>query len=212
MYWQGKKKAVAFSFDDGAAQDRHAVEILNRYSLKGTFHLNSAHLGLPFSETFKGITVDKTRIAPHEVKTLYAGHEVATHTLTHPNLTTLSDEAVVWQVEKDREILSELCGYEVVGLAYPCGEVNHDARIMELIRSRTGIRYARTATFSDTFMFPEDLYAFSPTMYHYTHGMDGLTTCFQRFLDIDSFEPQIFCFFCHSYEMDFGITIDWKKI
>lgn len=35
--WQGKKKAVTFSVDDGAVQDRRVVEILNRYELKGTF-------------------------------------------------------------------------------------------------------------------------------------------------------------------------------
>ena len=35
--WNGKKKAITFSFDDGVAQDIRLVEILNKYNLKGTF-------------------------------------------------------------------------------------------------------------------------------------------------------------------------------
>lgn len=43
--WNGKKKAVTFSFDDGVVQDRRAVALLNKYGLKGTFNLNSNYLG-----------------------------------------------------------------------------------------------------------------------------------------------------------------------
>ena len=39
--WNGKKKAVTFSFDDGVTQDIRLIEILNKYGLKGTFNLNS---------------------------------------------------------------------------------------------------------------------------------------------------------------------------
>ncbi len=206
--WQGKKKAVTFSFDDGAVQDRRAVEILNRYGLKGTFHLNSALLGLPYTETFQGITVDRTRISPKEVRTLYHGHEVAAHTLTHPNLPELSDDTVIWQVEKDREILSDLCGYEVVGLAYPNGRYTDKTK--KLVCEHTGIRYARTAAFTGNFMRPANVYEFAPTVYHYLHHMDGIATCFQKYLESDVPQPQVFCFFCHSYEMDFGISINWQ--
>lgn len=206
--WQGKKKAVTFSFDDGALQDRRVVEILNRYGLKGTFHLNSAHLGLPYTETFQGITVDRTRISPKEVRTLYEGHEVAAHTLTHPNLPELSDDAVIWQVEKDRIILSNLCGYEVVGLAYPNGR--YTDKIKKLVREHTGIRYARIAMFTEKYILPTDAYEFSPTVYHYLHRMEGIEACFQKFLESNTTEQQIFCFFCHSYEMDFGISVNWK--
>ena len=38
--WNGKKKAVTFSFDDGVMQDIRVIEILDKYGLKGTFNLN----------------------------------------------------------------------------------------------------------------------------------------------------------------------------
>ena len=44
--WNGKKKAVTFSFDDGVTQDIRTIEILNKYGLKATFNLNSGLLGL----------------------------------------------------------------------------------------------------------------------------------------------------------------------
>ena len=34
--WNGKLKAVTFSFDDGVTQDIKLIEILNKYGLKAT--------------------------------------------------------------------------------------------------------------------------------------------------------------------------------
>ena len=51
MSFNGKNKAVTFSFDDGLTQDIRLLEILNKYDLKCTFNLNSERLGRtnPFS-------------------------------------------------------------------------------------------------------------------------------------------------------------------
>ena len=40
--WNGKNKAVTFSFDDGVEQDKLLIPILDKYNLKATFNLNSA--------------------------------------------------------------------------------------------------------------------------------------------------------------------------
>ena len=37
--WNGKKKAVTFSFDDGVSQDIRLIEIFNKYGLKGEKNL-----------------------------------------------------------------------------------------------------------------------------------------------------------------------------
>ena len=39
--WNGKLKAVTFSYDDGVTQDIRFIEMLDRYGLKGTFNINS---------------------------------------------------------------------------------------------------------------------------------------------------------------------------
>lgn len=114
--WNGKNKAVSFSFDDGVSQDRRLVEILNKYGLKATFNLCSAWLGNPEKRDETGRRITNGKVFPGEVRSLYAGHEVAGHALTHPDLTQLPDETVAYQVERDRLILSDLCGVEVVGI------------------------------------------------------------------------------------------------
>ena len=77
--WDGKKKAITFSFDDGVTQDIRLVEILNKYGLKCTFNINSELLGK--EGYLSGLKVQHNKIDPKDVKTLYAGHEVAVHTL-----------------------------------------------------------------------------------------------------------------------------------
>ena len=39
--FNGKKKALTFSYDDGVTQDIRLIEIFNKYNLKATFNLNS---------------------------------------------------------------------------------------------------------------------------------------------------------------------------
>lgn len=44
--FQGKMKAITFSYDDGVVQDRRLISLLNKYGLKATFNLNSEWFGL----------------------------------------------------------------------------------------------------------------------------------------------------------------------
>ena len=135
-----------------------------------------------------------------DVRAVYDGHEVAAHTLTHPALCTLPDEEVVRQVEEDRQALSALVGYEVVGMAYPGGGVNHDARVERLVREHTGIRYARTVDANGGFGIRHDLIAFAPTVYHL--DMDKMLALGEEFLASETDTPQLFYIWGHSYEFD----------
>lgn len=200
--WNGKKKAITFSFDDGVTQDIRLIEILNKYGLKGTFNLNSAKLGLS-GDCWKTDVGDIPRVILNasKVKDVYAGHEVAVHTLTHPNLTTLNDETVIRQVDLDRKLLSELCGYPVIGMAYPCGGVNNDERVAALIKNNTPIAYARTIT--STFSFDpqkDNLLRFNPTLHFLNERMEEVI---EKFLALDVDEPQLLYIWGHSYELDY---------
>ena len=204
--WNGKNKAVTFSFDDGVLQDIRLIEIFNKYGLKGTFNLNSAHLGGKTTLERNGRTVCHDKVAPGDVKKVYAGHEVAVHTLTHPNLTTLDEEEIVHQVEDDRLALSELAGYEVVGMAYPCGGVNNDDRVAAIIKDRTGVLYARTITSVYSFDKQENLYRFNPSVYYIEENLEKIV---DEFLALDTDEPQLLYIWGHSYEMD-AEYITWE--
>ena len=204
-----QKKFVTFSYDDGVWQDRKLVDIFNRYGLKATFNLNSGLLGREDDyATYFGKTIRVDTIKAEEVRELYQGHEVAAHTLTHPNLTLCSDEEIVRQVEQDRLNLSELAGYEVIGMAYPCGGENNNDHVAKVICENTGIKYARTITSTGSFDFPQNLYRLNPTVYHLADStspdgmsarMDELMAKAEEFLRADS---GLFYIWGHSYEFD----------
>lgn len=200
----GKKKAVTFSYDDGVCQDIRLIELLNKYGLKATFNLNSELLGQRGLLDRENQCIAHYKIHPEDVKYVYNGHEVAVHTLTHPNLTTLEAPEVIRQVEQDRLNLSEIVGYEVIGMAYPCGGTNHDDRTASLIRQHTGVKYSRTITCNGRFDPQADLYCFDPTAFHL--DFDELFRLGERFLSESTDAPQIFYIWGHAFELDYAPT------
>ena len=206
---QVKKKAITFSYDDGVTQDIRLIELLNKYGLKCTFNLNSELLSKKGMLIREGQRISHYKVHPQDVKDIYDGHEVAVHTLTHPNLTRCDDAEVTRQVETDRLNLSRLVGYEVVGMAYPCGGVNNDDRVAELIKKNTGVRYSRTITTTGSFDLQENLYRFNPTAFHL--DFDELMRLGASFIELKPETPKIFYIWGHSYEMDYGADY-WVKL
>ena len=202
-------KAVTFSYDDGVTQDIRLAELFRKYGLRATFNINSGFLGRSGSLVLEGVTVGHNKVCASDLRSVYEGHEIAAHTLKHPTLTTLTDDAeVIRQVEEDRLALSELAGYEVVGFAYPGGGVNYNSHIAELIRKNTGVRYCRTTVSTYSFDLQENLYEFKPTVYH--HGeFDKTFELAEQFLASDPDTPQVLYIWGHAYEFD--IRNDWDR-
>lgn len=204
--WDNKLKAVTFSFDDGVQQDKRLMEIFNKYGLKCTFNFNSGRFGV--SSVWQG--VDHTKFRADEMVEVYSGHEIAGHTVSHPTLTLIDDdEKVIWEVEHDRKTLSEVMGYEVVGMAYPNGGVNNDDRVEALIRGNTGIKYARTITSTYSFDLQDNLLRFNPTI-----GVGGadckkLFELGEEFIALKPDSPKLFYIWGHSYSFDVSNT--WDK-
>jgi len=196
-----KMKTVTFSYDDGVTQDIRLIELLNKYGLKCTFNINSELLGKKDIFDYGEKKITHFKLEPEDVKSVYEGHEVAVHTLTHPNLTGLTDEEIIRQVEKDRLNLSEMVGYEVIGMAYPCGGVNNDDRTAKIIKENTGVKYCRTITCTSNFDPQNNLYRFNPSVYHL--NFDTLMELGQKFVALEAKTPQIFYIWGHSYEMDY---------
>ena len=197
--YQGKKKAVTFSYDDGVTQDARLIELFNKYGLKATFNLNSELLGGFNTLERDGRIIAHNKNKAEDVRYIYDGHEVAVHTLTHPFLPGIADEQeIIRQVEQDRLNLSELTGYEVVGMAYPCGGPNNDDRTAGIIRENTGVKYARALETNLSFAPQENLYRFRGTIYHHEQW-DKLFEMGDKFLQA---KDGIFYIWGHAYEFD----------
>ena len=199
--FQGKNKALTFSYDDGVLQDQRLINIFNRYGLKGTFNLNSELLGKDGDLVRNGRHVDHIKVKPEDVRYVYEEHEVAAHTLTHPNLTRCTDDEVIRQVEEDRLKLSEMVGYEVIGMAYPGGGVNNNEHVAQLVQEHTGIQYARSTVTTGSFAPFRNLYRYEGTLYHHEEW-DRLFALGEEFLQLQCDTPQVFYIWGHAYEFD----------
>ncbi|MBQ7775422.1 MAG: polysaccharide deacetylase family protein [Lachnospiraceae bacterium] len=196
VFPQGKKKALTFSYDDGQIFDRKLVEIFNKYSLKGTFHLNSGTLGEDRSyEAF---------ITKEEVSQLFKGHEVAVHGVQHRNLPTLTKQQMLLELLEDRKALEALTGYMVQGMSYAFGSYSDE--IIQMAKT-VGIKYSRTVNSTNGFFPPADFMAWHPTCHH-----DGnLMQLGEQFLEVPDFiELPIMYVWGHSFE--FGRKDDYSVI
>lgn len=202
-----KNKFLTFSYDDGVVQDRRLVALLDKYGLKATFNLNSGWFGKIHHFQSKGVEFVHQKVEREEVPTLYRNHEVTAHTLTHLKLPAISDEEILFQVEQDRKNLSDLVGYEVVGMAYPGATKNHDKRTESIIRTHTGIRYCRMVDSTHSFDLPEDLYTLCPTVHHLEANVRELC---EQFVELKTDKPQLLYIWGHSYELD--LENKWQEL
>lgn len=198
-------KYFTLSYDDGVTQDIRLTEMLNKYNLKCTFNINSELLGKGGELIRDDVRVSHEKIKPEEVKDIYASHEVAVHTLTHPTLTQVSDDEVVRQVEQDRINLEKLVGYDIVGMAYPNGP-NND-HVAEILRTKTKILYSRTVTETFNFDVQDNLYRFNPTIHH-LKDTEKLFELAHEFINLKTDNKKIFYVWGHSYEFDIENTWD----
>ena len=119
-------------------------------------------------------------------------------------LTTIEDDAeLIRTVEEDRLALSELVGYEVVGMAYPGDGKNpsNDDRVAKLIKENTGIKYSRITLPTKNFDGCEDLLRYRPTVSFHAHWNE-LFDLGREFIELKTDTPKIFYIWGHAYEFD----------
>ncbi len=181
---EGKHKVLTMSYDDGLHFDKRLIEIFNKNGIKGTFHLNA------------GLSEDKRRIRPEDIKEIYEGHEVSCHTLTHPTIERCPIDQVVQQVIEDRKGLEAACGYPVRGMSYPNGSYNDE--IVRLL-PHCGIEYCRVVGNTDDFAMPRNYLTWKSTCHHGHNLMQNA----ERFAALNKTQYLYMMYvWGHSYEFD----------
>jgi peptidoglycan/xylan/chitin deacetylase (PgdA/CDA1 family) len=125
------RKPVVVSFDDGyLSQYTHARPVLRKLGWPGVLNLELRNLG-------------KDGITEHEVKSLLAsGWELDSHTMTHPDLTTISDTQLREElVDSRKEIRKRFGSRTAQFFCYPAGR--YDARVIAAVKA-AGYRGATT--------------------------------------------------------------------
>lgn len=193
------RKIFLLSFDDGTVYDRRFVELLNKYNLKGTFNLNS---GLEeFVWYYEGChPIRRQRLA--ETVAQYRGHEVASHSLHHHWLNTLTPPQISREIGEDCEALKALFGLEAIGFAVPFTACSQ--REIQIIRKF--VRYIRLSAMSDDFSLPPDPYHIP---IHGLYNDPDIREKISRFAEND-LPISLFVMAGHSYELE--VLDHWEYI
>ena len=125
---------VTFSFDDGWLEHYEiAAPILSEAGVKGTFYI--------ISDESADYTERSSYVSHEQVRAMYeSGHEIGSHTKTHPHLTKI---ATFRQINQIKGSLSDLEseGFSVSTIAYPFGD--HNAEVKK-ITADAGYTFGRT--------------------------------------------------------------------
>lgn len=149
-FLNGKPVVFTTSWDDGHALDVRIADMLARYNLQGTFYVNQ-HRG------------DNNFLSPDRIRELSQRFEIGAHTLTHPDLTKLDEQALKEEIEGSKKYLEDIIGKEVLMFCYPKGLyfelVKRHVASAGFLGARTVAKYA--------FMRPEDHFAMGTTVQVY---------------------------------------------
>lgn len=186
----GRYKSLTMSYDDGTRHDERLVQIFNQNGIKGTFNINSGHLDRP------------DRIHREELKTLYEGHEVASHTYSHPTLERCPTIEIVEEITRDRKELEKIMGYPVRGFAYPNGSYNNE--IVNMLPT-LGIEYARIVGDSDNFNLPKDYLTWKSTCHHNHKLMEHAKT----FVEANK-SQYLYLMYVWGHSYEFAMQNNWE--
>ena len=213
------KKYFTVSFDDGLEQDKKTLEMMRKYGIKGTFNLNSGILGQKSDIKYMGkygmATVEKgvrnrglwkfadsDRIPVDEIRQVYEGMELATHSAHHLDLSKLGPEKLRAELLQDKEALQQFTTLPVVGHAFPFGKTS--VEVEQTLRAN-GFLYARGVMSEKAkrgFAFPESPINFKPTCWHIESDLEKLVDQFIAAEPTNS--DLLFYLWGHGYEFDFA--------
>ncbi|MEK7594188.1 MAG: Ig-like domain-containing protein [Patescibacteria group bacterium] len=112
---QFSRGIVSLTFDDGwTNQYTNALPLLNKYGQKATFYIIAGELN-----------DQPDYMSTIQVKALVTGgHEIASHSVTHPDLTTLSATKYKAEMKNSQTTLQNAIGVPITNFAYPFGAYN----------------------------------------------------------------------------------------
>ncbi len=108
---------IALTFDDGYLEHFRVAEVLNSLGVRGTFFVISGR------DSWNGhplLTRKKELIK--RMSTMK--HEIGSHTVSHPDMTTLPEHEILQELGESKQRLEDITGSEIGGFSYPFGSFN----------------------------------------------------------------------------------------
>lgn len=193
-------KIVSLSFDDGTIYDLRFIELLNKYNLKATLNLNSE---LKDFVWYYNNEKPIKRLDLEKVKDAYIGHEVASHSLTHPYFSSLEVNEVIRQVKEDVKNLSNIFGYKIEGFAFPFHDQTEEN--IQTIKDNVELSYIRFSFLNHSGKHLDRYHIHINALYDDEDIYERIEE-FKKEKD----ENSLFVIAGHAYE--FEVKDDWNKI
>lgn len=189
-------KYFVFSIDDGTIFDEKVLAIFNKHKIHATFNLNSGMDDYVWynegREVRRFILKDKCH--------LYKGHEIASHSLTHPHLSEAEDKKVYLEAYEDICNLERIFNTKVTTFAFPFED--YDERCINIIKRIKNISIIRISEIDRSFKLPNDPYHLKITSW----DIDDALEIIEEFKK-DS-EAELFVFVAHAYDFEFADSYD----
>jgi peptidoglycan/xylan/chitin deacetylase (PgdA/CDA1 family) len=116
-------RPVALTFDDGYEDAfTAALPALQRHGFTATFYVVTEYVGQPGYMSWEQLAALRD-----------AGMEIGSHSISHPDLTTLDAAELLRQVAGSRAELEARLGVRVVSFCYPAGR--YSAAVIEAVRA-----------------------------------------------------------------------------
>lgn len=148
------------SWDDGSPYDKKLAELLYTYSIPATFYISVKNH-------------ERAVMSARDIANLARYYEIGAHTVTHRDLTKLSEKEMIKEISEGKRRLEDIVGREITSFCYPKGKVN--AQVKQIV-GQLGFRYARTTrlftnTLGDRLLAPTTahVYDHQPLLYM-SHG------------------------------------------
>ena len=188
-------KFFIFSIDDGTIYDQKVIDIFNKYHIKATFNLNSGLGNFVWYLDGKPIERFDLNKNPH----LYDGHEVASHSLTHPHMTMCPNEEIVRQVGEDIVNLEKIFKRDVHTFAFPFHDA--DDRCINIIKHLHNIKIIRISDLDQSFKMPDRYHVRITSL-----NVDEAVNLVDDFIKDETAE--LFVFVSHAYDFEVNHTYD----
>ena len=166
---------------------------LARIVLKSLIDTNQHNIGIAFTKPDRPAGRGH-KIKQSEVKTLYKGHEIASHSYSHPGFAGLDTAELKLQLARDKHILSPLKGSPLQSFAYPLG--SYDKAAMKLVK-QAGFTNARTVNDTLNFELPTNYMAWNPTVHH-----SKAMPLIEQYIALKSNKLTVMMIWGHSWEFD----------
>jgi len=161
-YWKSgarlPSRPIVVSFDDGyLSDDTKALPVLRKLHMPGVLNLKVNNL------------LSRYTLPPWRVRDLIAaGWEIDAHTITHPDLTTVDDKRLWYEVHGSKVAIARRFHVPVDFFCYPSGR--YDSRVVAAVR-RAGYLGATTTNYG--LARPSDLYVLDRIRVNGTDGVAG---------------------------------------